>query len=132
MTISQNKDSSLKVHKLDKNDFKLKDHTGVYVPLNSIMGAVGWDDLDIHFDEKDGGHVMSSTNFSTTNAYEDYTYINYEIKPESSLTFDLYFKMDKFVDVKNELIVLEIDFYNFSNGYRKGSDIVLLDNPFNS
>lgn len=131
LSIFQTSESKLKPHKIDKNDFKLKNHTGVYLPLNDIMGAVGWDAIDVHIDDKDGGHVMSSTDFSTTNAYEDYKYISYEISPGTSTTFDLYFKMDKFIDVTKELVVLETDFYIGKDTYKKGTDIVLLNNPFN-
>ncbi len=130
LTISQPNESKLKSHKIDKNDFKLKDHTGVYLPLNDIMGAVGWDAIDVHIDDKDGGHVMSSTDFSTTNAYEDYKYIGYEISPGATVTFDIYFKMGKLIDVTKELMVLEVDFYTGSNNYKKGTDIVLLKSPF--
>ncbi len=130
LTILQPNESKLKPHKIDKNDFKLKDHTGVYLPLNDIMGAVGWDAINVHIDDKDGGHVMSSTDFSTTKAYEDYKYIGYEISPGVLETFDIYFKMDKLIDVTKELIVLEVDFYTGSNNYKKGTDIVLLKSPF--
>lgn len=61
LNITQNADSSLKKHIIDRNDFKLKNHTGVFVPLNDIMGAIGWDAIDVHIDEKDGVYVMSST-----------------------------------------------------------------------
>jgi len=131
ITILQNDSSQLKSHKIDKNDFKIKDHTGVYVPLNEIMGAVGWDAIDVHFDDADGGHVMSSTQFKTTNLYKDFNYIDLQMIPGTEYTFNLYFKTTKFIDACNELIVLEVDFYNLSNGYRRGTDIILLSRPEN-
>ena len=131
ISISQNESSQLKSHKIDKDDFKIKDHTGVYVPLNDIMGAVGWDAIDVHFDDTDGGHVMSSTKFKTTTLYEDYNYIDFHLIPDTEYTFNLYFKTTKFIDVSKELIVLEVDFYYFSNGYRQGTDIILLSRPEN-
>lgn len=127
----QNDSSQLKSHKIDKNDFKIKDHTGVYVPLNEIMGAVGWDAIDVHFDDADGGHVMSSTQFKTTTLYKDFNYIDLQMIPGTEYTFNLYFKTTKFIDACNELIVLEVDFYNLSNGYRRGTDIILLSRPEN-
>lgn len=131
ISISQNENSLLKSHKIDKNDFKIKDHTGVYVPLNDIMGVVGWSAIDVHFDDSDGGHVMSSTNFKTTTLYEDYNYIDFYLIPGIEGTFNLYFKTSKFIDVSKELIVLEVDFYNLSNDYKKGTDIILLNRPDN-
>ena len=129
--IYQNKLSTLKNHNLDCNDFKLKDHTGVYVPLNDIMGAVGWDALDVHIDEQNGGRVMSSTEFSTVNLYKDYNYINKEIMPGEIFKTTLIFKMDTAIDPLTELIVLEVDFYIGSSNYKKGSDIILLNRPEN-
>ncbi len=130
ITISQRNDSKLKKHKIDTNDFKLKDHTGVYLPLNSIMGALGWDAIDVHIDDNENGHIMSSTTFSTTNVYDDYNYIGLDISSSDVFTFDLYFEMDEFIDVTKELIVLEVDFFYTSADYKKGTDIVLLNNPF--
>lgn len=95
------------------------------------MGAVGWSAIDVHFDDSDGGHVMSSTNFKTTTLYEDYNYIDFYLIPGIEGTFNLYFKTSKFIDVSKELIVLEVDFYNLSNDYKKGTDIILLNRPDN-
>lgn len=131
ISIYQNETSKLSSHKIDTNDFKLKNHTGVYVPLNSIMGAVGWDAIDLHIDEKNNGHVMSSTSFDTTNCYKDYTYINESISKGETLNFTVYFKMDSFINIEKELTVLEIDFYTSSIDYRKGVDIILLERPAN-
>lgn len=131
ITILQDENSQLKSHKIDRDDFKIKDHTGVYVPLNEIMGAIGWDAIDVHFDDADGGHVMSSTQFKTTTLYKDFNYIDLQMIPGTEYTFNLYFKTTKFIDACNELIVLEVDFYNLSNGYRRGTDIILLSRPEN-
>lgn len=130
LTVFQKNDSSIDSHKIDSNDFKLKDHTGVYLPLNNIMGALGWDAIDIHIDSKDGGYVISSTDFTTTNTFEDYSYIGFELSPGVSKTLDLYFQMDRFIDVSKDLVVLEVDFFYFSNDYKKGTDVILLSNPF--
>lgn len=100
LTLSQISESKLKPHKIDKNDFKLKDHTGVYFPLNEIVGALGWNAIDMHIDNDDSGYVMSSTSFTTVKAYEDYNYIDYEINSGISIDFDLYFMMDKLIDIK--------------------------------
>ena len=50
LSIVQNEESILHEHIIDKNDFKLKDHTGVYLPLNDIMGAIGFDFVDVRID----------------------------------------------------------------------------------
>ncbi len=131
ITITQNEDSSLRNHKIDRDDFKIKDHTGVYVPLNDIAGAVGWDAIDIHIDDSDGGHVMSSVDFQTTKAYKDYNYIDFLLMPGVTATFNLFFQTSKYINVNTELIVLEVDFYFSSSGYKKGTDIILLNRPDN-
>ena len=41
----------------------LKTILGIYTS-NDIMGAFGWDAIDVHIDEDGEGHVMSSTDFS--------------------------------------------------------------------
>lgn len=125
ITISQKENSTKKKHVIDSNDFKLKNHTGVYIPLNSIMGALGWDAIDIHFDEKDGGHVMSSTDFDTLNSVKDYNYIDKEMVAGASFDFIVYFKMLTDIKVEENLTVLEIDFFRTN----RGTDVVLLPRP---
>lgn len=129
VTLTQYEASNLKKHPLDANDFKLKNHTGVYVPLNDIMGALGWDAIDVHIDEDGGGHVMSSTDFSTRNCLMDYNFIGQYIEPEKVMNFIIAFQMDTEVLVESNITVLEVDFYYGSSGYRKGTDIVLLPRP---
>lgn len=130
ITISKDELSELNIYKIATNDFKLKDHTGIYVPLNSIMGAMGWDAINVHIDDKKGGHIMSSTKFPTKNSLKDYHYYNQPILHDEK-TFDVIFKMDKGISVENELMVLEVDFYVGSSKHKKGSDIILLPKPSN-
>lgn len=54
INIKQNEDSKLKTHKIDKNDFKLKDHTGIYLELNEFADLVGLSAMDLHLDTKEG------------------------------------------------------------------------------
>ena len=129
LQITQNENSKLKPHKFDCNDFKLKDHTGVYIPLNSIMGAVGWDAIDVHYDTKDGGHVISSASFSTRNAIKDYVFFDTEISSGTTVEFPISFELDSQLFVEKEIMVLEIDFYTGNNSYKEGVDIILLPNP---
>lgn len=131
LVLNQISDSLLKKHTIDSNDFKLKDHTGLYVPLNDIMGVIGWDAIDLHIDEENGGHVMSSTEFSTISSIEDYRYVGIDIEPGNELIFSIFFEMSNDIQAREDLIVLEIDFYNFSYDFRRGTDIILLPRPNN-
>ena len=124
--ILQTDNSEVEPHTLDANDFKLKDHTGVYVPLNDIMSILDLNAIDVHFDSKDGGHVMSSAEFSTKSAIKDYNYIDKIIEKGNSYNFLIYFDLGNKLKVEEELMVLEIDFFIGSNDYKKGSDIILL------
>jgi hypothetical protein len=124
--VTQTGDSKLEPHTLDTNDFKLKDHTGVYIPLNDIMSILDLHAIDVHIDSKDGGHVMSSANFLTQSAVKDYNYIDKVIDKEKIYNFVVYFDLGKNLKVEEELMVLEIDFFVGSNEYKRGSDIILL------
>ncbi len=130
LTVIKTIQSELKTHKIDTNDFKLKDHTGVYIPLNSIIGALGWDAIDVHIDDNKGGHIMSSTKFSTKNSFKDYNYYNQPIL-DVETTFDVIFKMDNGINVEDELMVLEVDLYWGNGKYKKGFDVILLPKPTN-
>lgn len=117
--------NSEKVHKLDVNDFKLKDHTGLYLPLNTIMSFFNIDAIDMHVDTDDNGFIRSDVDFSTRNAAKDYTWVNKQITKEV-MNFTIYFKMDENYKVEENVMVLEIDFYVGKNGIKKGEDIVLV------
>src|SRR5690554_2595883 len=69
ISIRQKEHSILKPHLLKNSNFKLKNHTGVYVLLNAILGAIGWDAIDVHIDNQENGHVMSSAKFSTKKSH---------------------------------------------------------------
>ena len=94
------------------------------------MGAIGWDAIDLHIDDKNGGHVMSSTSFQTTKAYKDYSYYEQQISIEQA-TYNIVFSLADKVKVESDLIVLEVDFYVGNTQLRKGSDIILLPKPSN-
>jgi hypothetical protein len=129
VTLTQSENSVLKAHKFDANDFKLKNHTGVYIPLNTILGALGWDGIDVHIDEKGGGHVMSSIDFSTRSCLKDYNFVGKTIEQGNKLNFVITFEMSTEILVENNITVLEVDFYVGSQKHRKGTDIVLLQRP---
>lgn len=127
LSIIQNEQSELKEHLIDRNDFKLKDHTGVYLPLNDIMGAIGFDFVDVHIDETENGYFISSTDFQTVSCLEDYSYIDKEINKFDILELNIYFSVPENIDVKRDLIVLEVDLYITNFDYRKGEDIILIE-----
>ena len=131
--IFQKEESKLKVHKIDANDFKLKDHTGVHVPASDIASMMGWDMIDYRWDQAKNGFVVSSADFETRNAIKDYSYINKEIKAGQSLDFTVYFEMKSEYNVENEIMVLEADFFVSWNASSKrmGEDVILLPRPEN-
>jgi hypothetical protein len=129
LRVGQNAESMLKDHEFDCDDFKLKDHTGMYVPMGDILEAVGWDGIDIHFDESAGGHVMSSADFPTKKAIKDYSFVGTKVGAGEAFSFSVSFAMEEGYQVEDELMVLECDFYIGSIGYKQGTDIVLLPRP---
>lgn len=131
--IFQKDDSKLSPHKIDSNDFKLKDHTGVHVPLSDIASMVGWDMIDYRWDQAKNGFVVSSADFETRNSIKDYAYINKVINPGESIDITVYFNMDSKYKVEYEIMVLEIDFFLsvINTSKRMGEDVILLPRPDN-
>ena len=119
------KESSTKSHKLDTDDFKLKDHTGLYIPLNTIMSFFNIDAIDMHIDTDENGFIRSDVDFSTKKAIKDYTWVNKEVT-EEPMNLTIYFQMKENYKVEEEVMVLEIDFYYGKSGIKKGEDIVLV------
>ena len=94
--IFQKSDSKEKIHKFDRNDFKLKGHTGVYLPLNDIGSIVGWDMIDYHWDKKDNGFVISSADISTEKAVTDYNYVGKTIGPGEEISFHIFLQISNY------------------------------------
>ena len=117
------------IHKLDSNDFKLKDHTGIYLPLNEIASILDWNMMDVRYDPN-GEVVTSSANFNTKKALKDYSYIDMNIDDKTN-TIIIYFEMSEGYHVESNLMVLEIDFFIGSNKNKLGCDIILLNRPTN-
>ena len=132
-SITQLENSTIKPHMFDKNDFKLKDHTGVYIPANEIASMVGWDMIDIHWDQAKNGCVISSADFETRNSIEDYNYIGKTIKSGLSFSFTVFFEMNTKYNVENEIMVMEVDFFvgGYHSSKKRGEDIILLNRPEN-
>lgn len=120
------KATSEKEHKLDSNDFKLKDHTGLYIPLNTIMSFFNINAVDMHIDTDENGFIRSDVDFSTRNAVKDFTWINKQITVEV-MNFVIYFEMNENYKVEENVMVLEIDFYVGKSGIKKGEDVVLVN-----
>lgn len=131
LSISQISESRFGEHVFDKDDFKLKDHTGVIIPMNDIAGMVGWNAIDIHYNPTDEGYVISSADFSTRNAVIDYNYIGKTINASQTVEFYVYFPMPSNLLVENELMVLEIDLYSGWWGEYVCVDVILLSRPGN-
>ena len=106
-----NTTNSQEDHIFDKDDFKLKDHTGVKLK-NFYFGSV-----------KDG-FVLSESDFATTKATEDYHYIDQAILPREEKEFVIYFEVSDEYSVYDTIMVLEVDFFT-GIGNNKGTDIVL-------
>ena len=118
--------TSEKEHKLDANDFKLKDHTGLYIPLNTIMSFFNIDAIDMHIDTDENGFIRSDVDFPTRNAIKDYTWLNKQVT-EEVMNFVIYFEMNENYKVEENVMVFEIDFYVGKSGIKKGEDVVLVN-----
>lgn len=97
-------------HKLDKNDFKIKDHTGVQIKNVTFIKSLN-------------SCAKSEVDFSTRSAIVDYTWVDKAIESGNSSEICVYFEFDNEFDIKNTLMVLEVDFF----ATKKGTDIVLMD-----
>lgn len=130
--IDQKPQSTEKPHTIDEDDFKLKGHTGVYLPLNDIASLVGWDMIDCHWDKKDNGFVISSANIKTKNAYSDYSYIGKTISPGEEVQLHVYLPItNKECNVETSIMILEIDFFigGVRNEKNRGEDVILQNRP---
>ena len=132
--IFQNIESKEKTHKFDRDDFKLKGHTGVYLPLSDIASIVGWDMIDCHWDKKDNGYVVSSADISTEKAVADYRYIGETISPGEEKIFHVYLPISNSnCNVETSVMILEFDFLfgGLWNERKRGEDVILLPRPGN-
>ena len=132
--IFQKSDSKEKIHKFDRNDFKLKGHTGVYLPLNDIASIVGWDMIDLHWDKRDNGFVISSADISTEKAIADYTYVGKAISPGEEINFHVFLPIsNKNYNVETSVMILEFDFLfgGIWSERKRGEDVILLPRPDN-
>lgn len=127
LNISKLIDSNEKDHLLDINDFKLRNHSGVYIPLNTIMSFFDIDAVDVHIDTDENGFVKSSADFDNKNAIKDYTWVDSVIKNGENKNITLYFYLPEGYKVEESLMLLEVDLYWGKGGIKKGEDIVLLN-----
>lgn len=104
--------NSNELHKLDIDDFKLKDHTGVQLK-------------NINFFSKENGVALENKNFSTTKSEIDYKWVDIQIMPGEQKTITLYFEVPKNISTNDTTIVLETDFFNGRLNGKAGTDIVL-------
>lgn len=127
LTICQLEESTLKQHKLDRNDFKLKDHNGVYLPLNDALALLDINAIDMHIVLNDDGTFNSEADFTTKKAVKDYTWINTYLSAGCSIDLTLYFEMKEGYKVEEDIMVLEIDFLTGFGETRTGTDILLVN-----
>lgn len=127
LDIKRKEDSVAKNHKLDTNDFKLRDHSGVWLPLSDIMGLFDINALNVHIDTDENGFVRSTAKFGNKNAIKDYAWVGTELQNGETLNLTLFFKMDEGYKVEEDLMLLEVDLYWTGFGIKKGEDIVLLN-----
>lgn len=127
LDITKHVDSTEDNHKLDTNDFKLRNHSGVYLPLSDILGLFDINALDVHIDTDENGFVMSSADFDNKNAVKDYTWVGTELINGETINLTLFFDMKEGYEVEKDLMLLEIDLYYGKSGIKKGEDIVLLN-----
>ena len=127
LDITKNIDSTEKDHKLDVNDFKLRDHSGVYLPLNDIMSLFDINALDVHLDTDENGFVISEADFDNKNAIKDFSWVGTLLLNGETRNLTIFFEMKEGYQVEKDLMLLEIDFYTGKSGIKKGEDIVLLN-----
>lgn len=123
LDITKSIDSDEKDHKLDINDFKLRNHSGVYLPLNDIMSLFDIDAVDVHIDTDEKGFVMSDAEFSNKKAVKDFSWVGIVLTNGETVNITMFFEMKEGYQVEKALMLLEVDLY----ATKKGEDIVLLN-----
>lgn len=109
LTIEHQKlDKPKEEHKLDLNDFVVKDHTGFKIG-NLIVNS------------KKDGFALSNKDFGTKKPVKDYTWFNQSIESGDKLEFTLYYDFSKEYSSNDTLMILECDFFKT----KTGCDIVL-------
>ena len=114
--IKQLEKSNKNGHKLDENDFKLKDHTGAHIPLNDILGLVNIDALDIIVNMDENKYYVSDADFDTRNAIEDYNWIGKELTPGTEYSLCVYFDVPEGYKCEEVVMVFEVDFFRLNGG----------------
>ena len=127
LEITKISDSTEKDHTLDTNDFKLRNHSGIYLPLNDIMALFNIDAIDVHIDTDEKGFIMSDSNFDNKKAVKDFSWVGTTLSNGDTINIILFFEMNEGYKVEENLMLLEIDFYVGRSGIKKGEDIVLLN-----
>ena len=127
LDITKKIDSNEKDHKLDTNDFKLRNHNGVYLPLNDIMSLFDINAVDVHIDTDENGFVKSSADFDNKNAVKDFSWVGTVLANGETTNITIFFEMKEGYQVEKDLMLLEVDFYTGKLGIKKGEDIVLLN-----
>ena len=93
LDITKSIDSDEKDHKLDVNDFKLRNHSGVYLPLNDIMSLFDIDAVDVHIDTDEKCFVMSDAEFSDKKAVKDFSWVGIVLTNGETVNITMFFEM---------------------------------------
>jgi len=107
----QNTNNSERDHTFDADDFKIKDHTGVQIK-------------NLYIQSVNDGTVLSDTDFSTTKAFQDFTWVGQSLNPGDELSIFIYFEVDKDLSVFSDFMILESDFF-WGSGDDLGVDVLL-------
>lgn len=123
VTLSIKQTEGNKTHRLDQNDFKLKDHNGVKIPLSEILELIDVNSPDFHFSQTES--VFSNDSFSTTTPIKDYSWLGKELQVGQEEIITIYFSMPKDINLEKTLMILEVDFYFGGGKTNTGTDIIL-------
>lgn len=120
VNIHRNQIENSKDVKLRSSDFKLKNHSGIFVPASELGDLLEYPIFDFYTD----GSAISDADFPTTNSITDFDWYDSSIDLEEDIVIDLYFQMTNEYSVGSSIMVFEVDFF-IGSGDNKGIDIVL-------
>lgn len=125
LTIDKIKETELK--RLDVNDFKLKDHTGVYLPVQEIAMLIDVSVPQTYY-KCSRDIIQSDVKFTTRSAIKDY-WVGKPIEDFDEERITIYFKAPEGYKTDDIIMILEVDFYVGSGEKQTGADIILFERP---
>lgn len=125
LTIDKIKETESK--RFDVNDFKLKDHTGVYLPAQEIAMLIDVSAPQTYY-QCSGDIIQSDVKFTTRSAIKDY-WVGKLIEDFDEERITIYFKAPEGYKTDDIIMILEVDFYVGSGEKQTGADIILFERP---